>query len=495
MRGVHRMLPSPLLGRFVLALVLLSMGAASIAHGQAIPPAGGGGAGAPGGTTTTGTGGAGGTDGMGGASAGGVIIDANGVLRTVAAQRGQGSLVEQRKAAAQALPGDLRKKSTLRKVALSRLEAEVAKAAAMGRGIPAEMRCLAGLTRIQYVFVYPAAGDSRGEVVVAGPAEGWMTDGAGRVVGIESGAPSVLLEDLATAMRVFPPGQPANRVIGCSIDPKKEGLAALQNLLKKVGSVNPQVDINTLIGDMRQALGMQTVRVDGVSPATHFAQVMVEADYRMKLIGIGLEPAPVKMSTWIELASAGSVAQNALQRWYFVPDERCVRISDDDLGIELVGRGVKLVGADEVVQADGSRKQADRGDRASKLFAQAFTMKYPEIAARNPVYAQLRTLVDLAVTAAYLQEHDAYGKTGWEATTLRDEKAYSIETLPAAREVETAINAVWRGPRLLTPIGGGVTIQPHMALDSPNLLMDEQRAVAAARDVAQKLPADRWWWD
>jgi hypothetical protein len=245
---------------------------------------------------------------------------------------------------------------------------------------------------------------------------------------------------------------------------------------------------------MRQALGTQVVRVDGVSPATHFAQVMVEADYRMKLIGIGLERPPVKMSTWIELASAGSVAANALQRWYFMPDYQCVRISADDLAIELVGRGVKLVGADEAVLPDGRRMSADRADRASKSFTEAFTKKYPEIAARSPVYAQLRNVIDMAVAAAYLQEHDAYGRTQWGAEALLDEKAYTIERHAVPLEVETAINAVWRQNRLLTPIGGGVTIQPTIALESPNLFLDEQGTVAAARGPKLEVPAGRWWW-
>jgi len=425
----------------------------------------------------------------------GVIIDAHGLLRTVKATVDPRTLVDQRKAALQSLPGDLQKKSALRKVALSRLEAKVNAAAGTGRGIPDEMQKLAGLTRIQYVFVYPGEGSEPGEIVLAGPAEGWMADAAGRTRGIESGAPTILLEDLTAAIRTFPPGQPTDKVVGCSIDPKKENLAALQDLLRKVGRVNPQVDVDALVREMKESLGLQTVRVDGVSPATHYAQVMVEADYRMKLIGIGLERPPVKMSTWIELAQTNAVAQNALQRWYFVPEYQCIRVSEDDLAIELVGRGVKLVGADEVVRPDGSRMQADRADRASKLFTEAFTRKYPEIAARSPVYAQLRNLVDLAVVAAYLQEHDAYGKAGWGAETLLDEKIYAIETLPAPREVETAINAVWRGPRLLTPIGGGVVMQPRIALDSPNLLMDEKGAVTAARDAAKTLPADRWWWD
>ena len=160
-----------------------------------------------------------------------------------------------------------------------------------------------------------------------------------------------------------------------------------------------------------------------------------------------------------------------------------------------MGRGVKLVGADEAVMLDGRRLTADRADKASKTFTDTFTRKYPEIAARNPVYAQLRTAIDLAVAAAYLQEHDAYGRAQWDAATLRDEEIYRIERFQAPTQVEPAINAVWRGNRLLTPIGGGVSLQPRMALDSPNLLMDDEGSVAKARGDTLAVPADRWWWD
>jgi hypothetical protein len=436
--------------------------------------------------------------GRGGSTAGGIVIDANGVLRTrIVADAGLSA--ERLKASVAALPADLQTKSPLRKVALSRLEAEVAKAAASGRGIPDELEKLAGLTRVQYVFIYPADGgaadSSPGEVVIAGPAEPWATDATGRVVGTASGTPTVLLEDLATALRAFPPGQPTDHGIGCSIDPTQEGLAAMQAFLRKLGRVNPKASTNDIVNGMRESLGAQRIRVDGVSPASHFAQVMVEADYRMKLIGIGLERPPVKMNSWVELTSAGGVAANALQRWYFMPDYKCIRVSEDDLAIELVGRGVKLVGADEAVLPDGRRMTADRADRASKTFTDTFTRKYPEIAARHPVYAQLRTLIDLAVLAAYLQEHDAYGRTLWDAAALRDEQICKVERFQPPVVVEPAINAVWRGSRLLTPIGGGVSLQPRIALDSPNLLMDEQGTVAKARGDRLGVPAGRWWWD
>ena len=92
-----------------------------------------------------------------------------------------------------------------------------------------------------------------------------------------------------------------------------------------------------------------------------------------------------------------------------------------------------------------------------------------------------------------MQEFDAYGKIGWGATNLRDEGVYPIETLQPVSQVETAVNAVWRGSRLVTPIGGGVTIQAGMAIDPSNLLMDEKGEVSKAH-AAVDVPADRWWW-
>ena len=56
------------------------------------------------------------------------------------------------------------------------------------------MRHLAGLSQISYVFVYP----ENGEVVIAGPAEGWRYNEYGMPVGVESGRPTLQLDDLVT---------------------------------------------------------------------------------------------------------------------------------------------------------------------------------------------------------------------------------------------------------------------------------------------------------
>ena len=308
----------------------------------------------------------------------GVAIDAKGVVhrQVFTDPTGQGN--RQRAAAAlAALSHDVAKFSRLRKISLTRLEQAIRAA----QGAPTdEMRYLAGLLRVRYVFFYP---DSR-DIVIAGPAEGWMDDISGRIVGLTTGRPVVQLQDLVVALRAFPPGKNGVAMIGCSIDPTREGLAGMQAFLKSTGSNfmagQEQMVAQYVTQNLPAALGMQVVSVIGVSPKTHFAQVLVEADYRMKLIGIGLERPPVKMVAFVDKVSPAQVSRNALFRWYFVPDYKCVRVTQDKQAMELVGDGVKLVGEDEVVNAGGQRKQAGRANMASTAFATSFTQKYSALA-------------------------------------------------------------------------------------------------------------------
>lgn len=424
----------------------------------------------------------------------GVIIDANGVLRTETFQDPTGQLMRERvQAAKSVLAADLAKPSKLRKVSLNRLEKAIEAQHANDRKPTDEMKYLAGLTRIQYVFFYPDSGD----IVIAGPAEGYVPDLSGRVVGLNSGRPVLELQDLVAAMRAYAPGQNGGPVVGCSIDPTQEGLQRMQDFLRQHGGQATPNDTQYIVDNLRTSLGLQTVRVLGVNPSTHFAQVLVEADYRMKLIGIGLEPPQIRMTTFIDKADPSSV-RNALFRWYFVPDYKCVRVSDDAQAMELVGDGVKLVDEKEVVLENGKRAiAAGEVNRASLLFTSAFTQKYAELAAKKPVYAQLRNLIDMVVASAYIQQQDYYGKADWQMSTFMSEEKFPIETYRAPVQVDTVVTSVWKGNRLLTPVAGGVTIQPRMALSTENQLDDEKGLTAKAKTdtTLDGLKAGQWWWD
>jgi len=431
---------------------------------------------------------------VGGGAPGGVEIDTSGVLRMRYHADPRGMLTKRRLEEAKAsLSADIAKPSKLRKVSLTRLEAAVARQIAAGGGIPDDMKYLAGLTRIQYVFYYPETKD----IVIAGPAEGYFHDLSGRVVGTVSGRSVLELEDLVTALRMYSPDGRRGTVISCSIDPTQEGLAKMQEFLRQIGGRALPMHTKHIVEGLRTSLGMQTVTLKGVPAKTHFAQVLVEADYRMKLIGIGLERPAVKITSYVDRASPAAVSRNALQRWYFVPNYECVRVSEDETAMELVGDGVKLIGKDEMVTAGGGLVRGTTVDRASQAFVTGFTAKYGALAQKAPVFAQLRNLIDMSVAAAYIQDRDLFAKAEWKMPIFGDEKTFPVEVHETPKQVETAVNAIWKGQTLMTPIGGGVNIQPRQALSGSNLLSDEDGEVAKTRagiDI-RSIPADKWWWD
>lgn len=424
----------------------------------------------------------------------GVIVSPDGVLMRQVIQDPTGQVMRERvMAARQMLPPEMARFSKLRKVSLPRLERALIK----NNGVlTEEMKYLAGLLRVRYVFLYPESGD----IVLAGPAEGWVQDPAGRVVGITTGRPAIQLQDVVTALRAFPPQGEGVDLISCSIDPTQEGLARMQEFLRSMGRTFPpgqeaQV-ARYMVDGLRKSLGLHEIKVTGVPAETHFAHVLVEADYRMKLIGIGLERPPLRMASFVDRAASSAVAPNQLFRWYFVPDYQCLRVTEDGTALELVGEGVKLVGEDELVTAGGERKSASSANAASRAFTTSFTRHYPELAAKVPVYAELRNVIDLAIVAAYIKQQDFYSQANWTMEFLGKEELFPVKVYPAPQKAESAINAIVRPGRVSTPIGGGVNIEPYRALDYENLLKDEKGEIEQAKQsVKIDLPEGVWWWD
>jgi hypothetical protein len=216
----------------------------------------------------------------------------------------------------------------------------------------------------------------------------------------------------------------------------------------------------------------------------------------MKLIGIGVETPPVRMVSYIDRAKPSNNT-SALMRWFFIPDYNCARVAADNLGLELVGDTVKLVCEDQAVADDGSRAVSSRRNTASEAFTKSFTQHYPELAAREPVFAEMRNVIDLAIVAAFIHKQDLYGKADWKAATFNDEASLKVETYEAPLQVETVCTAVWKGTSLITPVGGGVSIRAQQALQTANALPDEDGQISELRESIdlKDLPAGRWWWD
>jgi hypothetical protein len=341
------------------------------------------------------------------------------------------------------------------------------------------MMYLAGIQRITNVFYFPESKD----IVIAGPAEGWFPGHEGAMVGVRTLRPVCELQDLVAALRAYAPSKEGAEVVGCSIDPTQEGIARLQAFLEQFGPGGPR-QFPAFVQGIRNSVGAQMIRVDGVPATTHAARIMVAADYRMKLIALGGEKPPVPVNTFI--ANTVPVAKDALLRWFFEPDYASVILTEDRTGMELVGDGVKLV--------------AGQDDPGSAAFTKSFTQQYPRIAEKALVFAQLRNWIDMLICAAHIQREDFYGKSGWSMAFFGSEEKYPLETFTAPKEVEPLVGEKTmrsgRNTVFLAPVGGGVVIEAESALDDENVKPDTNKKIANQQaKIGLNLPENVWWWD
>jgi hypothetical protein len=190
----------------------------------------------------------------------GVWVNAAGVLsrRLTADQQGQLATLGLKSRSA-SLNKDMAAASTLRFVSLARLEKAVAAQMTNNEPVLETMRHLAGLSQIQYVIAVPEEND----VLLAGPAEGWKYNDKGIAVGATNGHPTLQLDDLVTVMRTF--SKSGDKIFGCSINPRKEGLKAVKEFVEASQKSGPLAPGGTksFLSEIQQRMGQQDVEFYG----------------------------------------------------------------------------------------------------------------------------------------------------------------------------------------------------------------------------------------
>ncbi|HEY2837773.1 MAG TPA: DUF1598 domain-containing protein, partial [Pirellulales bacterium] len=309
----------------------------------------------------------------------GVFIDTEGVMRRTPKQKDQGNLAELRRDAMHDIVSeDVRRASSLRKVSLSRLEREIQIRLAAGQPLDEEMLVLAGLKRVQYVLVYPDSG----EIVLAGPASDWKNNQELRIVSVEDGQPILRLDDLLVLLRRRAETRRAD--FGCSIDPTEKGLASAQQYIKEKGDAPLKAgEVGKHYEEIRKRIGRQDAVFFGVDPQSRVAQVLLEADHHMKLIGIGLEPgtkgAPSYLSM-IQLKPGEQPPALDVLRWWFTTNYDAIVASDDGDAFEIRGQGVKVLSENELLTDQGKQVHTGQSDALNSKFAANFTKDFPALA-------------------------------------------------------------------------------------------------------------------
>ncbi len=409
---------------------------------------------------------------------GGMLIDAGGVLQNVEVDE-RNALRQQRIMALQPAVADLDAPAELRKVSLRKLEAAIAHHLKHDKGpLPDEIRYLGGLQRVRYVFVYPEQGD----LVLAGPGEGWKVSPAGEVVGNKSGRPVLQLEDLLVALRTA--ASASNTVISCSIEPTEEGRRRLEAL--RLSTIGNPTQTLTL---MEQQLGPQNVLVGGVPGTSRFAQVLVSADYRMKRIAMKFDPSPVKgLPSYLDMASPAAATQTP--RWWMTTSYEPLLKDPDGLAWELRGQGVKAM-TEEDVFVDGVRQKTGKKNAQAQKWADLMTEHFQELAAKDTVFGELRNCMDLAIVAALITRENLGEKAGYSMPVLLNQGELAITNYEAPKTVHSMASAVKKRRTWIISVSGGVE------LDSFGVAGRQQADAALAPLRADALGGqqDRWWWN
>jgi hypothetical protein len=329
------------------------------------------------------------------------------------------------------------------------------------------------------VLIYPEQHD----IVLAGPAEGWRVNSLGSLVGKASGRPVLLLDDLIVALRV---GRSSNgNGISCSIDPTPEGLQRMQQLSGQLPP-NPQV-----AGPMmEQAVGNQKITVAGVPASSHFARVLVAADFRMKRLAMDFERAPIDgMPSFLNLIrNRRSGINNIMPRWWLAAHYEPLRRDEGGLAWELRGQGVKCM-TEEQFLAEGRVQRTGRADPAAQQWADNFTAKFDELSREDSAFGELRNVMDLAVVAALLSKERLLERSGLEIPRIQRDVA--LEEFPAPQWAPSLASAVRHSSGgTIISVSGGVQIYPWEVADRTEVAAD----LAAARPKEPAASDAAWYW-
>ena len=419
----------------------------------------------------------------------GVFVDARGTLRFAQPEAGEQLIKLASEEPDEPVAGDVRCASTMRYVSLPRLELAILRRQIAHEPLPAEMLTFAGLQRIEYVLVDPELGD----LLVAGPAGDWQVDPGGRVVSIETGQPVVRLDDLLTLWRRRQTHETTS--FGCSIVPRQQSLAKTQQYVEAGGGepIEPSGRGDWLQG-LRESLGTQDVEFFGINAASRVSRVLLEADYHMKLIGMGIAegvPGVESYLSTVRLSPDGSAPAMSVLRWWFAMHYQPVEVDTARNVFRFEGQGVRVLSENELLASLGRRIHTGRSDELNRRFADSFTEHFEAIAAAYPLYGELRNVFDLSLMLAIIEQEGLLERTGWQARLFSSAEVLRLPRLAVPREVETVVNhRVVNRRHVIAGISGGVWVDARKSL----------RIQPAATAKLNKPPTaatgeELWWWD
>ena len=354
----------------------------------------------------------------------GVLIDVRGQLKIESMDARRGSQLWRERSA----PEDGLPEPALRFVSLPKLESELTRLIRQGERIPESLRYMGGLYDIHSIVLDPIGGD----LWLVGPAGPWESGPQGIVVNKQSGRPVLHLDDMVVCWRNVVHGR---GVLGCSIDPRPGQFERAAELAGRWNLTLPRVRAEFLT-----AVGPQDTVVFGVPKRSHAAQVLLLADYHVKLLAMGNVKAGPQLSSYLDRCRPDDPPAEILRWWFTVGEPRIER---DQAGTTHAFDGpyMELKTESRWLQQNG--RDAPPPSVPAESFVNDFNRQMPALRKVFPVYGQLENLYLWSLVCRLIETQKLNQSIGWKAEFLIGDRrggGYQTTEYPEIKEVELVVN-------------------------------------------------------
>lgn len=384
---------------------------------------------------------------------------------------------------------DWRQASGMRCVSLRRLGHEYVRLRLLNQPVPAAMRNMAGLSRIEYVFF----DDETSDVILAGLVggvefrDGWHRD-------LKTGAtPLAFASWQGAAYAVF-----YQQPIGCTIDPTNEGISRALEVSRQ--NLQRPLPPKTAADTLATALGLQRVETIGMPGDHPLAWMLVEADRHMKQLALGQHAMPPGVPNYLDMIqrhiASGPPSEHLLRLW-FTAQGVTVRTDPQRQLFRLDGHPLQLVGEDQRPSINGQRRVAEVDPR-SRDFIKHFNQAFRQIADLYPLYHALEALYGAAGVAELMRRELEPERMQSLLAPFAQPGSGLAPRLPVPKSVDSIAvsHRVRAGKRQhqVTIASGGVSVDPRGVVSSEIEIYPSLTTTQRPQDTAPAA-VNRWWWN
>jgi hypothetical protein len=418
----------------------------------------------------------------GGSVVGGVEINLEGLIK-ITPKRTMEEIGKNLTKILAPVPADLDEKTTIRKISLKKLNAQICQTIEQQTEFSDSIRYLGGLTSIRYLVVVPEEND----ILLVGTSESWQVDSYGNIVGKTSGHPVFRLEDLLTVFRAWN-NQSRPSVITCSIDPTKEALVKIAQVDRQFPVVD-RSNVQAFAAAQENAYGRNVVTLQGVPEQSRFAMILAIADYKMKQISLGHIPSPVRtLPSYVSLIGGSQKQINP--RFWLAPEYGTITHDSKKLTWQLSDVKVKALTENEYFDTKSNSLQpAGKPDRAALNWCNKMTANYDALSKADPVFGDLRNCMELAITVALIRQEGLLEKANCKLNAFEDATLLKPVVYPVPKTVQSQATVAKNG-RSFVVACGGVEVNPFSTLQNKVQLNSK---IDAERNNLVKTTGNNWW--